>query len=70
MIKFSHLNNRVKELQFQGVISVWHLKLTFCKSWEPEYFAEMDFISPPNAEAHSFTLQTNSTNLPINRQLV
>jgi len=33
-------------------------KLTFCSSWEPEYFAEMDFISPPNAEAHSFTLQT------------
>ncbi|TNN82369.1 hypothetical protein EYF80_007490 [Liparis tanakae] len=26
--------------------------------WEPEYFAEMDFISPPKAEAHSFTLQT------------
>jgi len=32
--------------------------LTFCRSWEPEYFAEMDFISPPKAEAHSFTLQT------------
>lgn len=31
--------------------------LTFCSSWEPEYFAEMDFISPPKAEAHSFTLQ-------------
>lgn len=35
-----------------------HCQLTFCSSWEPEYFAEMDFISPPNAEAHSFTLRT------------
>lgn len=32
-------------------------QLTFCSSCEPEYFAEIDFISPPNAEAHSFTLQ-------------
>lgn len=35
-------------------------QLTFCRSWEPEYFAEMDFISPPNAEAQSFTLQVHT----------
>ncbi len=29
---------------------------TFCKSWDPEYFEAIDFISPPNAEAQSFTL--------------
>lgn len=34
-----------------------HRNLTFCRSWEPEYLAAMDFISPPKAEAHSFTLQ-------------
>lgn len=30
--------------------------LTFCRSWEPEYLAAIDLISPPNAEAQSFTL--------------
>jgi hypothetical protein len=34
---------------------------TFCSSWDPEYFAEIDLISPPNAEAHNFTLETNRT---------
>lgn len=33
------------------------LMLTFWSSWDPEYLAEMDFISPPKAEAHSFTLE-------------
>lgn len=36
----------------------WEMRRnTFCSSWDPEYFAEMDLISPPNAEAHSLTLK-------------
>lgn len=33
------------------------MKYTFCSSWDPEYFADIDLISPPNAEAQSFTLR-------------
>lgn len=36
---------------------------TFCKSWDPEYFEAIDFISPPNAEAQSFTLLEKSLKL-------
>lgn len=38
------------------IASCHHRNLTFCRSWEPEYFAAIDFISPPKAEAQSFTL--------------
>lgn len=31
-------------------------KNTFCSSWDPEYFVDMDLISPPKADAQSFTL--------------
>jgi len=38
-------------------VCVWERRgNTFCKSWDPEYFEAIDFISPPNAEAQSFTL--------------
>lgn len=37
-------------------------QFTFCNSWEPEYLAAMDFISPPNAEAQSFTLERRKLN--------
>lgn len=37
-------------------------QFTFCNSWEPEYLAAMDLISPPNAEAQSFTLERRKWN--------
>lgn len=50
---FSVLGEKKKKI----IASCHHRNLTFCRSWEPEYLAAMDFISPPKAEAQSFTLQ-------------
>lgn len=43
--------NTFRHTQYRGNLS------TFCSSWDPEYLAEMDLISPPKADAQSFTLE-------------
>lgn len=49
-------HHQTKEQSICVHIGLKNQKNTFCSSWDPEYFAEMDLISPPNAEAQSFTL--------------
>ncbi|MEQ2190117.1 hypothetical protein GOODEAATRI_032357 [Goodea atripinnis] len=48
---------------FTSALNRWPCICMPTQSWEPEYFAEMDFISPPNAEAQSFTLKQKESAL-------